>query len=531
MTDEQRSAPPREGYRAISTAPVFREEAEAAPRLVGHFARFNTFNEIDSAVEGRFLERITPGAFRKTFNDQGDRIRVLFQHGRDPDLGDKPIAAPRELREDEVGPYYEAELLDGLPPLVLDGLRKGQYGVSYRFQVVREDWDPSPPKSDTNPRRLPERTIREARVFEFGPVTFPADAGADVMVRSLSDQMTPPAEVRATDPAPEAPSLDAEAIEPHLEPERRDDPVEVVTIQQEETTPVADQYVTREEKASRVTELRESLAQQATQYPGVLPTDAQARWDADSAELENLERDIAAWDARQSRLAEFAAKAESTRSGVYSPPTIVRKVDDIYDVAQIRAESRTEADFASRLRDNAMRSVETTRFPHPSGSQDEIREDIAHLLDYKDSPDKEIARRILVDRQPVLPPRVQRVPRDRAPARVPRTARGRRGRHGRICRPVRLRPDLHPHRRVHPDQPVSPGVPRRADHRDRHVAGSLRRSRDGRLRGRGGDDGRLGPDARPARGHRPPRLDAHRLLDRDGPGPCRPRRGDGLPHR
>jgi len=48
----------------------------ARPRLVGHFARFSEFNEIDSVSEGRFLERVTPGAFAKTFTENRDRIRV-----------------------------------------------------------------------------------------------------------------------------------------------------------------------------------------------------------------------------------------------------------------------------------------------------------------------------------------------------------------------------------------------------------------------------------------------------------------------
>ena len=35
-----------------------------------------------------------------------------------------------ELRSDKAGPYYEAELFPSVPPLVMDGLRAGAYGVS-----------------------------------------------------------------------------------------------------------------------------------------------------------------------------------------------------------------------------------------------------------------------------------------------------------------------------------------------------------------------------------------------------------------
>jgi len=42
-----------------------------------------------------------------------------------------------------------------------------------------------PERSDYNPDALPERTIHEVELFEFGPVTFPAYAGATAGVRSV----------------------------------------------------------------------------------------------------------------------------------------------------------------------------------------------------------------------------------------------------------------------------------------------------------------------------------------------------------
>lgn len=46
-----------------------------------------------------------------------------------------------------------------------------------------------PEASEDNPRALPERTIREAAVSEFGPVTFPAYADATAGLRSITDEM------------------------------------------------------------------------------------------------------------------------------------------------------------------------------------------------------------------------------------------------------------------------------------------------------------------------------------------------------
>lgn len=173
--------------RAIGTGPQVRDDDEAGRTLFGHFSVFDRWTEINSVFEGHFLERIAPGAFRKTFKENRDRIKLLFQHGNDPQLGDKPIGRIEELREDDEGAYYEASLYEGLPTLVESGLRDGQYGASFRFQVMREDVLEEPDATDENPRALPERTIKELRLFEFGPVTFPAYADATAGVRSLTD--------------------------------------------------------------------------------------------------------------------------------------------------------------------------------------------------------------------------------------------------------------------------------------------------------------------------------------------------------
>lgn len=166
-----------------------KSDADAMPTLTGHFSVFNNWYEVDSWMEGHFMERVAPGAFKKTIAESQDQMKVLFDHGMDPQIGNKVLGAIEKLSEDKVGPAYVVPLLDtsynrDLAP----GLEAGVYGSSFRFIVIKDAWDMEPGASEYNPNGLPERTITEARVFEFGPVTFPANPAADAGVRSLTDR-------------------------------------------------------------------------------------------------------------------------------------------------------------------------------------------------------------------------------------------------------------------------------------------------------------------------------------------------------
>ena len=181
--------PPRDNLvRTVMPGVELREEEEERPLLNGHFAVFDQWTEIDSAFEGHFMERLAPGAFAQSIKVKRDQIRVLFQHGQDPQIGNKPLGPLRELNEDKVGGYYEVPLLDtSYNRDILPGLREGLYGSSFRFSVMKEDFKRTAPKSPYNPNGLPERTVQEVDLMELGPVTFPAYAGATAGVRSETD--------------------------------------------------------------------------------------------------------------------------------------------------------------------------------------------------------------------------------------------------------------------------------------------------------------------------------------------------------
>jgi len=183
--------PPRENlFRALAQSPTLeRAESDTMPTLTGHFAVFDQWTEIRSAYEGHFLERIAPNAADKTISESRDQMRVLFQHGKDPQIGNKVLGPIRSLESDEYGIRYEVPLLEtSYNRDLIPGLEQGLYGASFRFQVVQEDFVSKPKRSDHNPDGLPERTITEMKVREFGPVTFPAYAGATAGLRSMTDE-------------------------------------------------------------------------------------------------------------------------------------------------------------------------------------------------------------------------------------------------------------------------------------------------------------------------------------------------------
>jgi HK97 family phage prohead protease len=168
----------------VPTGPTVSSVSSTMPFLVGHFARFNEWTEIANSTEGHFLERVAPGSFTRSIAADRSRMRITFQHGHDPYIGDKPLAPIELLGEDSIGGHYGGRLFDTQYNRdLVPALRAGQFGSSFRFRVVRESYVSRPERAAHNPDGLPERTILEADVFEFGPVTFPAYAGATADAR------------------------------------------------------------------------------------------------------------------------------------------------------------------------------------------------------------------------------------------------------------------------------------------------------------------------------------------------------------
>lgn len=188
----------REGLERSVSFQIVRSEgdptADDGLTLMGYAAVFDQETEIDS-WEGNFIETLAKGAFRKTIRE---RTPVLqFDHGRHPLIGSIPIGVIESLSEDDEGLYVEARLTDNwLIEPVRDAIRdKAVNGMSFRFEVIREEWRDNTGKivrddelmqllwnpGDRGPLK---RTLKEVRMHELGPVVFPAYAGTSVDVRA-----------------------------------------------------------------------------------------------------------------------------------------------------------------------------------------------------------------------------------------------------------------------------------------------------------------------------------------------------------
>jgi phage head maturation protease len=163
-----------------------------APLLKGYALKWGSWATVSEPREGRFRERFARGSWDQTIREDGPRIAMLFQHGRDSYVGDKPLGRLALLADDGIGPKYAAALTDATYVRdIAAGVGDGLYGTSFRFATMTEEYQARPPRSAANPAGIPERTITSALVRELSIVTWPAYKSS---VAGLADPETPRAD-------------------------------------------------------------------------------------------------------------------------------------------------------------------------------------------------------------------------------------------------------------------------------------------------------------------------------------------------
>src|SRR5690606_26383998 len=330
---------------------------------------------------------------------------LQFDHGNDVRTGSVPIGTIEDIREDEHGLFVRARLFDNA---VVEPIRQAIEGgaidgMSFRFRVVRDEWrdaagaivkdrDVGGLLFDPGDRGPLQRTIREVQLFEAGPVVFPAYEATTVGVRSMLANLTaderdalvrdlahelrrPTGEPDQTVTPPQA------AASPEPEPFRSgSEPAKPGTsahdIDKEGNRTIMDQPTTVEERGARQSEIRAPLDDIDTEWSGAaLPDEVRSEWDALNAEYDEHERAIAEDAERKNRirsLAErgggagdrrFGERVDNSRAGYGNGPAVHVRADNIFDLSEIRNKARSIDELPRLYRDNAMRAVESARFP------------------------------------------------------------------------------------------------------------------------------------------------------------------------
>lgn len=171
-------------YRAVPSSLELIERAggdEAPSVLEMRFAIFNRWQEISDA-QGRYLERLSPGVFRKSLKERFAGIRAVLSHGKDPSLGSTVLGKIAEIREEAEGAIARVNLFRAVPELLLDGLRAGVYGASFRGEPIKSETNWHPGISRHNPEGIPEVTRLEIRLRDIGPTPFAAYEGTTAVV-------------------------------------------------------------------------------------------------------------------------------------------------------------------------------------------------------------------------------------------------------------------------------------------------------------------------------------------------------------
>jgi phage head maturation protease len=202
-THDRAARPPLEGVREAPFSVL--DSGGDGLTLDGWGAIFNRETIID-CEEGRFRELIAPGAMKRSFRETPPKVQ--FDHGRHPTIGSIPIAELVSVAEEsdpryapDGGAHIVARLFPNwLVEPVRDAIAaQAISGMSFRFSVVRETWttyDGTPIRGEDMleaqlelsaylpDSQLPLRVLRELKVPEMGPVTWPAYADTSVSVRS-----------------------------------------------------------------------------------------------------------------------------------------------------------------------------------------------------------------------------------------------------------------------------------------------------------------------------------------------------------
>ena len=161
-------------YRVVDDG----DGGEKRKDLVGYSAVFNKEFKTEF-YSWTFIEKIASGAFANALTKSD--TRALFNHDANFVLG-RNTSGTLRMSEDKRGLAIEVDLPDTqlVRDLVSAPMKRGDITqMSFAFTVTVQEWRFFDDKPD-------ERDIKEVKLFDVSPVTFPALEGTDVALASRS---------------------------------------------------------------------------------------------------------------------------------------------------------------------------------------------------------------------------------------------------------------------------------------------------------------------------------------------------------
>jgi HK97 family phage prohead protease len=150
-------------FKTIKAADVSVSER----KITGYAASFGNVDKVQDIIKA--------GAFKKTLRERGKAVKLFYNH-------QFPIGKPEVMREEEKGLYTESKVSatargDEVLQLVKDGVITD---MSIGYEVIDFGQD----------NKTGIRTLKEIRLYEFGPVDFGANEQAVITgVKSLADSI------------------------------------------------------------------------------------------------------------------------------------------------------------------------------------------------------------------------------------------------------------------------------------------------------------------------------------------------------
>lgn len=164
--------------RRFFTTEIRMEEVDGQRHIIGYAAMFNQLSE----DLGGFREMIEEGAFSSAL-ERPDDVRGLFNHNANMILG-RNVSGTLNLRQDEIGLRYDILVPDTqyARDLLISMERGDVNQSSFGFRVITDRWE-----------QLEEyhlRTLRDLKLFDVSPVTFPAYPVTSAEARARASKLS-----------------------------------------------------------------------------------------------------------------------------------------------------------------------------------------------------------------------------------------------------------------------------------------------------------------------------------------------------